>query len=72
MSKISAVFQSLRCPNRDTFFNGTFNLEQHLTTRGERVKKTYPRNVYQILKTLFDQLDHLVLSTQVNENSSNT
>ena len=72
MSKISAVFQSFHCPNRDTFFNGTFKLEQHLTTCGEGVKKTYPRNVNQIQKSLFEKLDHLVLSTQVNENSSNT
>ena len=40
-----AVFQSLRCPSFDTFFNRTFNLEQHLTTCSERVKNVYPRNV---------------------------
>ena len=54
---INAVSQSFRCPNCDTFFNRTFNLEQHLTTWSERVKNVYPKNVYQIRETLFDKLD---------------
>ena len=53
----NAVFQSIRCPNCDTFFNRTFNLERHLSTCSERVKNVYPRNVYQIRETLFDKLD---------------
>ena len=54
---INAVFQFFRCPNCDTFFNRTFNLERHLTTCSEPVKNVYPRNVYQIRETLFDKLD---------------
>ena len=57
VNNIIAVFQPSRCPNCDTFFNRTFNLEQNLTTCSERVKNVYPRNVYQIRKTLFDKLD---------------
>ena len=57
VSNINAVFQSFRCPNWDTFFNRTFNLEQYLTTCSERVKNIYPRNVYQIRETLMDKLD---------------
>ena len=57
VSKLNAVFQAFRCPICDTFFNKTFNLERHLTTWSERVKNVYPRNVYQIRKTLFDKLD---------------
>ena len=57
VNNINSVFQSFRCPNCDTFFNKTFNLERHLTTCSERVKNVYPRNVYQIRKTLFDKLD---------------
>ena len=57
VNNINAVFQSFRCPNCDTFFNRTFNLEQHLTTCSERVKNVYPRNVYQLRETLFDKLD---------------
>ena len=41
------------------FFNRTFNLERHLTTCSDRVKNVYPRNVYQILETLFDKLDSI-------------
>ena len=57
VNNINAVFQSYRCPNCDTFFNRTFNLERHLTTCTERVKNIFPRNVYQIRETLFDKLD---------------
>ena len=57
VNNINAVFQSFRCPNSDTFFNKTFNLERHLTTCNERVKNVFPRNVYQIRETLFDKLD---------------
>ena len=57
VNNINAVFQSFRCPNCDTFFNRTFNLERHLPTCSERVKNVYPRNVYQIRETLFDKLD---------------
>ena len=53
---INAVFQSFCCSYCDTFFNRTFNLEQHLTKSSERVKYNYPRNVYQVRETLFDKL----------------
>ena len=58
VSNINAVFQTFRCPNCDIFFSGGFNLERNLTTCSERVKKFYPRNVYQIRETLFDKLDY--------------
>ena len=57
VNNINAVFQSFRCPNYDTFLNKTFNLQRPLTTCSERVKTVYPRNVYQIRETLFDNLD---------------
>ena len=57
VSSINAVFQAFRCPNCDTSFKRTFNLERHLTTCSERVKNVYPRNVYQIRGTLLDKLD---------------
>ena len=57
VNNINAVFLSYRCPNCDSFFNRTFNLERHLTTGSERAKNVYPRNVYQIRETLFDKLD---------------
>ena len=52
-----AVFLSSRCPNCDTFFNRTFQLEWHLPTCSERARNIYPRNVYQIRETLFEKLD---------------
>ena len=57
VNNINAVFQSFRCPNCDTFFNRTFNLERHLATCSERVKNVFPRNVYQIREILFDKID---------------
>ena len=57
VNNINAVFQSFRCPNCDTFFNRTINLERHLTTCSEPVKNVYPKNVYQTEETLFDKLD---------------
>ena len=57
LNNIIAIFQPFHCPSCDIFSNGTFNLEQHLTTYSERVKNVYPLNVYQIQKTLFDKLD---------------
>ena len=61
VNNINAVFQSFRCPNCDTFFNRTFNLERHLTTCSERVKNVYPKNVYQTQETLFDKLDSFAM-----------
>ena len=57
VSNINADFQAFRCPNCDTFFTRTFNLERHLTTCSKRVKNVYPRNVYRIRETLSDKLD---------------
>ena len=57
VNNINAVFQSFRCPNCDTLFNRTFNLERHLTTCSEQVNNVYPRIVYQIRETPFDKLD---------------
>ena len=57
VNNINAVFQSFRCPNCDTFFNRTFNLERLSIRCSERVKNIYPKNVYQIRETLFDKLD---------------
>ena len=70
VSNLNAVFQSFLCPNCDTFFNRTFNLERHLTTCSERVKNVYPRNVYQIRETLFDKLDSFGINYTSNKNSS--
>ena len=35
VNNINAVFQSYHCPNCDTFFNRTLNLERHLTKCSE-------------------------------------
>ena len=35
VSNFNAVIQAFRCPDCDTLFNRTFNLERHLTTCSE-------------------------------------
>ena len=59
VNNINAFFHFFRCPNCDTFFNRTFNLQQHLTTCSERVKNVCPKSVYQTQVSLFDKLDCL-------------
>ena len=46
----------------------TENLKRHLITCSESLKFIYPRNIYQIPGTLFDQPYFLVSGTQVNKN----
>ena len=71
-SGIIAVFRYFRCPNFDTFFNRRSNLEQHLLSCIERVKHVHPKNVFEILKTLFDKLDSFNIKKRVNRNYSRT
>ena len=68
VNNINAVFLSFRCPNCDTFFNRTFNLERNLTICSERVKNVYPRNVYEIRGTLSDKLDSFGINYTSEQN----
>ena len=57
VDNINALFKAFRCPTCDTHFQKTGNLERHLVRCSERVKHTYPNNVYKIRETLLDKLD---------------
>ena len=57
VNNINAFFKVFRCTTCDTFFSETGNLERHLVTCRDRVKHIYPKNVYELRKTLFDKLD---------------
>ena len=57
VENIHALFKAFRCPTCDTYFQKTGNLERHLVRCSERVKLIYPKNVYQLRETLFDNLD---------------
>ena len=57
VDNIIALFNAFRCPNCDTYFQKTGNLERHLVRCSERVKHIYPKNVYQLRETLFVKLD---------------
>ena len=57
VDNINALFKAIRCPTCDTYFQKTGNLKRHLVRCSERVKHIYPKNVYQLRKTLFDKLD---------------
>ena len=54
---INSFFKSFCCSTCDTIFSKTGNLERHLITCSERVKNIYPKNVYQLRETLFENLD---------------
>ena len=54
---IHALFKAFRHPTCDTYFQKTGNLEPHLVRCSERVKHIYPKNVYRLQETLFDELD---------------
>ena len=57
VDNINALFKAFRCPTCDTNFQKTGNLERHLLRCSERVKRIYPKNVYQLRETLFGKLD---------------
>ena len=57
VDNIHALFKAFRCSTCDTYFQKTGNLERHLVRCSEPVKHIYPKNVYQLRKTLFDKLD---------------
>ena len=57
VNNINALFKAFQCTTCDTFFSKTGNLERHLVTCSERVKHVYPKNVYELRKTLFEKLD---------------
>ena len=53
VDNINALFKAFRCPTCDTYFQKTGTLERHLVRCSERVKHSYPKNVYQLRKTFF-------------------
>ena len=57
VDNLHALFKTFRCPTCDTYFRKSGNLERHLVRCSERVKHIYPKNVYQLRETLFNQLD---------------
>ena len=57
VNNINALFKAFWCTTCDTFFSKTGNLERHLVTCSDRVKQIYPKNVYELRKTLFGKLD---------------
>ena len=62
VNNINAFFKAFRCTTCDTFFSKTGNLERHLATCSDRVKHIYPKNVYELRKTLFEMLDAFNIS----------
>ena len=57
VNNINALFKASLCTTCDTVFSKTGNLEQHFATCSDRVKQIYPKNVYELRETLFEELD---------------
>ena len=49
-------FKSSGCSTCDTIFANTGIFERHLITCSERVRRIYPKNVYQLEETLLEKL----------------
>ena len=56
-NNINALFKAFRCTTCDTFFSKMGILERYLVTCSDRIKHIYPKNVYELRKTLFEMLD---------------
>ena len=52
---IDSFFKCFRCASCDTFFNKYDNFNKHLLRCKDRVKHIYPKNVYELCKTLFER-----------------
>ena len=48
VDNVNALFTAFRCATCDTYFQKTGNLERHLVRCSERVKRIFPKNVYQL------------------------
>ena len=55
-SNINALFKAICFPPCDQFIERLHDLERHLATCKEIVNHVFPKNVYQLQKTLFDKL----------------
>ena len=57
VDNINALFKAFRCSTCDKYLQKTGNLERHLVRCSGHVKHMYPKNVYHLRETLFDELD---------------
>ena len=57
VDNIHSLFKAFRCQTSDAYFQKTGNLERHSVISSERVKHIYPKKVYQLRETLFEELD---------------
>ena len=62
VNNINALFKTFRCTTCETFFSKTGNLERYLVTSSDRVKHTYPKNVFELRETLLEKLDAFKIS----------
>ena len=57
VSSVQALLKAYRCPSCDHFINRAQHLDWLLTTRRERICHVFPKNVFQLRETLFDNID---------------
>ena len=68
VSDMNSFFKSFRCTTCDTSFSKTGNSNRNLITCRERVNHIYPKNVYQLRKTLFEKLDSFNIIYRKDQN----
>ena len=54
---IDNFIKCFRCPSCDTFFKRSEFLNKHILSCKDRMRHIYPKNVYELQKTLFEKLE---------------
>ena len=72
VNNMNAFFKAFRSATCDTFFSKTGNLERHLVTWSDRVKRCYPNNVYELRGTLFGKFNAFKTPYKNEQNCSRT
>ena len=70
VNNINALSETFWCTTSDTFLSKTGNLERLLVTCSDRFKHIYPKNVYELRKTLFESWMHSVSHIEMSKNCS--
>ena len=56
---INPFFKRFRCINCDTFVKHARNFHRHVKSCKDRIEHVYPKSVYTLRETFFDELDGL-------------
>ena len=67
VSIMNALFKAYRCSSCDQIVKTVQHLERQLATCTDRVTHVFPKNVYQLWETLFNNLDSFIIPYSDNQ-----